>query len=65
MVLSRENSLMSFEGCGVLCKGTSPDAKGPSRVRYGSMGCLSRSGDRKQQKTKRVESVWEQLNMTL
>lgn len=43
MVLSRENALMSFEGCGVLCKGTSPDAKGPSRVRYGSMGCLSRS----------------------
>lgn len=47
MVLFRENFLMSFEGCGVFCKGILFDVKGLLRVRYGSMGCLFRLGDRK------------------
>lgn len=42
-----ESSLLSFEECGVhyMVKRRSPDIKGPARVRYGSMECLSRSGD--------------------
>lgn len=66
MVLPRESSLLGFEECGVLViRGQLPDTSGLVRMSYGSMECLSRSGDWEQERTKRIESVWEQLNVRL
>lgn len=66
VALPRESSLLGFEECGVLViRGRSPDTSGLARMSYGSMECLSISGDWEQERTKRVESVWEPLNVRL